>query len=197
MDLGDFLKKARKKMRKSLRQVQEDIEVPNAHISQLENNKIKKPSIELLSKLANYYECNLDDLLSMAGYEDEGKNTQQERKTHPSWRTGIQNIHRMVTATDLINYSGRRESEGKLPEIIRRLITATADIQYLTMPCGDSVNASGWDGKVIFDSHYSHSFIPTGVSFWEMGKGKDYKTKANGDFKKRTENPLGEKINEA
>ncbi len=184
-------------MRKSLRQVQEDIEVPNAHISQLENNKIKKPSVELLSKLAIYYECNLDDLLTMAGYEDDEKNSQQKRKTPPSWHTGIQNIHRMVTATDLINYSGRRESEGKLPEIIRRLITATADIQYLTMPCGDSVNANGWDGKVIFDSHYSHNFIPTGVSFWEMGKGKYYKTKANDDFKKRTENPLGEKINEA
>lgn len=41
--------------------------ISNAYLSQLENNKIKKPSANILYRLANIYEIDFDFLLETAG----------------------------------------------------------------------------------------------------------------------------------
>lgn len=65
--LGFQLKQARELMTLTLRQVEEVTGVSNAYLSQLENNKIKNPSANILYKLASIYNIKLDNLLLHAG----------------------------------------------------------------------------------------------------------------------------------
>ena len=68
--LGDHLARLRKAAGLSLRQVEEatDEEVSNAYLSQLENNKISKPSPNILHALAGVYSASYEDLMKRAGY---------------------------------------------------------------------------------------------------------------------------------
>ena len=70
LPLGTYLMLLRKALGLSLRQVEEatDKDVSNAYLSQLENNKISKPSPNILHVLANQYGVDYVDLLTRAGY---------------------------------------------------------------------------------------------------------------------------------
>jgi transcriptional regulator with XRE-family HTH domain len=72
--LGQTLKDSRELMSLTLRQVEEATGISNAYLSQLENNKIKKPSASILYKLASIYNVELNNLLAAAGIirESEG-----------------------------------------------------------------------------------------------------------------------------
>jgi len=65
--LGKTLKDARELIPLTLRQVEEAAGISNAYLSQLENEKIKKPSANVLYKLANLYNIELNSLLAAAG----------------------------------------------------------------------------------------------------------------------------------
>ncbi len=52
----------------TLREVERDTGISNAYLSQIESNKIKRPSPTILHKLAELYEVAYDDLLALAGY---------------------------------------------------------------------------------------------------------------------------------
>lgn len=65
--LGTTLKLSRQLMSLTLRQVEGSIQISNAYLSQLENDKIKRPSANVLYKLSNLYKVNLDILLYAAG----------------------------------------------------------------------------------------------------------------------------------
>lgn len=65
--LGQTLKKTREGVSLTLREVEESTGISNAYLSQLENDKIKKPSANVLYKLANVYKIKLDVLLKAAG----------------------------------------------------------------------------------------------------------------------------------
>ena len=65
--LGSTLKKTRESISLTLRQVEEATGISNAYLSQLENDKIKKPSANVLYKLASIYKIDLNLLLSAAG----------------------------------------------------------------------------------------------------------------------------------
>ena len=65
--LGQTLKEARDLIPLTLRQVEEATGISNAYNSQLENDKIKKPSANVLYKLSCIYRVSLDDLLLAAG----------------------------------------------------------------------------------------------------------------------------------
>ena len=65
--LGKTLKDSRELIRFTLRQVEEATGISNAYLSQLENDKIKKPSANVLYKLASIYNIELDVLLAAAG----------------------------------------------------------------------------------------------------------------------------------
>jgi transcriptional regulator with XRE-family HTH domain len=64
---GSFLKETRESIPFTLRQVEDATGISNAYLSQLENNKIKKPSANVLYKLASIYKVSLTTLLSAAG----------------------------------------------------------------------------------------------------------------------------------
>jgi HTH-type transcriptional regulator, competence development regulator len=68
--LGTHLARLRTAAGLSLRDVEEatDHEVSNAYLSQLEKNKISKPSPNILHALAPVYKTSYEDLMKRAGY---------------------------------------------------------------------------------------------------------------------------------
>ena len=65
--LGAKLKELRCLYQLTLRQVEISTGISNAYLSQLENDKISKPSANILYKLSNLYDIELDNLLISAG----------------------------------------------------------------------------------------------------------------------------------
>jgi HTH-type transcriptional regulator, competence development regulator len=68
--LGEFLAYLRTAKKMTLREVEEatEHEVSNAYLSQLENNRITKPSPNILHSLAMVYGVPYDILMQKAGY---------------------------------------------------------------------------------------------------------------------------------
>jgi transcriptional regulator with XRE-family HTH domain len=66
--LGQGLKMARELRNLSQRQVEEATGISNAYLSQLENDKVKKPSPHFLHKLAGLYDIAYELLMESAGY---------------------------------------------------------------------------------------------------------------------------------
>jgi transcriptional regulator with XRE-family HTH domain len=79
--LGQYLESIRKDRGMTLRQVEEgtDKEVSNAYLSQIEQNKIQKPSPNILHALSEIYAINYEKLMEMAGYiaPSKGRNDDQ------------------------------------------------------------------------------------------------------------------------
>lgn len=65
--LGETLKECRRLTCLTLRQVEDASGVSNAYLSQLENDKIKKPSANVLYKLACIYKTDMGIFLAAAG----------------------------------------------------------------------------------------------------------------------------------
>lgn len=61
---GSGLKCARELAGLSLREVEEATGISNAYISQLESNKVRRPSLFFLTKLATLYGINRDELFA-------------------------------------------------------------------------------------------------------------------------------------
>lgn len=90
-----------------------------------------------------------------------------------------------INSTRLVQWSNTRESEGLLPELVRKLIVASSrSLSKLEFPSGDSIYKPSWDGKCV--NNTDHLYIPNGPSFWELGRDKDYRKKLNKEFNKRT-----------
>ncbi|HXI70020.1 MAG TPA: helix-turn-helix transcriptional regulator [Verrucomicrobiae bacterium] len=66
--LGGGLKMARELRNLSLRDVEDATGISNAYLSQLENDKVKKPSPHFLHKLAALYDIAYEMLMEAAGY---------------------------------------------------------------------------------------------------------------------------------
>lgn len=71
--LGMALKQARELCGYTLRQVEDATSISNAYLSQLENDKIKMPSANVLYKLGRIYGVELEMFLKAAGIiKDDG-----------------------------------------------------------------------------------------------------------------------------
>lgn len=70
LTLGQYLAAIRSDRKLTLREVEEgtDKEVSNAYLSQIENNKIKQPSPNILNELAELYKIDFLNLMELAGY---------------------------------------------------------------------------------------------------------------------------------
>ncbi|HEX4240140.1 MAG TPA: helix-turn-helix transcriptional regulator, partial [Steroidobacteraceae bacterium] len=97
---------------------------------------------------------------------------------------------RFVDATDLFHWADRRDGQGSLPRLISTLIRAGATGPIsLRFPADEGVQRSGWDGVTDVSSP-SDEYVPAGLSGWEIGTQRSrIKSKANDDYKERTENP--------
>lgn len=79
--LGQYLASIRVDRKMSLRDVEEATgkQVSNAYLSQIENDKIKKPSPNILHALAELYAISFENLMDMAGYISGTKRPDTER----------------------------------------------------------------------------------------------------------------------
>lgn len=66
--LGHELREARDLRKLSLREVEDATGISNAYLSQLENDKVKKPSPHFLNKLAKLYGIEFELVMEKAGY---------------------------------------------------------------------------------------------------------------------------------
>ena len=66
--LGTLLADARKRMRLTLRAVQEAVGISNAYLSQLETGKVQSPSPIVLHKLSELYGLPYATVMQEAGY---------------------------------------------------------------------------------------------------------------------------------
>jgi len=68
--LGQYLASIRNDRKLTLREVEEatNKRVSNAYLSQIENNRIRKPSPNILHALAELYGISFEKLMGMAGY---------------------------------------------------------------------------------------------------------------------------------
>lgn len=95
-------------------------------------------------------------------------------------------------ATEITQWADKhpREAQQKLPELVRRLIHATApSIQRIDFPCDGSVGIGGWDGHL--ETVSQSPFYPDGLSKWELGTEKSPGVKADSDYASRKKDPRG------
>lgn len=95
----------------------------------------------------------------------------------------------LASLQDIIEWADRIVSRSDLPNVARRLVSQTNDsIIKLDMGGDEEVTFGGYDGKVL--AGRGTPFVPEGASVWEFGTSTDFRTKANGDYQKRTNVPL-------
>lgn len=87
--LGLSLKEARKNLSFTLRQVEETTGISNAYLSQLENDKIKNPSVNILSKLSSTYRISLKQLLVTANLIEKDKSKKEEKNLNFAQRVAF------------------------------------------------------------------------------------------------------------
>ena len=97
-----------------------------------------------------------------------------------------------LTSTDLAVWAQMLPAQSILPLLIRKLILATIDseyIEFIEFPQGEDVQVGGYDGKLHLSK--GNLYAPEKNSVWEFGVAKNVKTKADKDIEKRMADPLG------
>jgi transcriptional regulator with XRE-family HTH domain len=92
--LGQHIASLRAAAGLTLRQVEEatDKEVSNAYLSQLEKDKISKPSPHILHALSSVYSTSYEDLMERAGYLPAGSATGSVRHRARPATFAIENL---------------------------------------------------------------------------------------------------------
>jgi excisionase family DNA binding protein len=81
-----------------------------------------------------------------------------------------------------------REAQSTFPELMRRLLASTPGVTDISIRAGDGISAPGWDGRA---TCAGVSFLPDGALCFEFGTGEQPKLKADADYEKRRDDPLG------
>jgi hypothetical protein len=91
----------------------------------------------------------------------------------------------IVTAQHLQSWSNSLAAKAEIPGIVASLVRASCpSLQSYRFPSGDASQTHGFDG--VAEVLEGNLFVPKGRSIWEFGGGKDFKSKANDDYDKRT-----------
>jgi transcriptional regulator with XRE-family HTH domain len=82
LTLGQYLASIRADRKMTLREVEEatENEVSNAYLSQIENDKIKQPSPNMLHALSEIYAIDYERLMEMAGHITPSKSRGQDQR---------------------------------------------------------------------------------------------------------------------
>jgi hypothetical protein len=91
---------------------------------------------------------------------------------------------RLIQSTHLVQWADQKDAELFLPLLIRKLVIASCNkFPDFTMPAIDSIYKPGVDGRCLATE--GGLYVPQGISFWEFGRGEDFKGKYRRDFDKR------------
>ena len=89
-----------------------------------------------------------------------------------------------IKARDLEQWADTIEARTELPVLIRRLIATTGEgVSRCDFPGYDNGQRPGWDG--VAETVFETSWIPKGLSLWELSTSKAIALKATKDFQKR------------
>lgn len=113
--LSDYLKALRNASGFTLRQVEEATEISNAYLSQLENDKIAKPSPDILHTLASFYGVEYEALMEKAGYLKKRDSADSGEKTGRLAASSLGKISG-EEETQLLSYLGYIRSQKKKKE---------------------------------------------------------------------------------
>jgi len=113
--LSDYLKALRTASGFTLRQVEEATEVSNAYLSQLENDKISKPSPDILHTLAGFYGVEYEVLMEKAGYLKKRDSSGSGEKTGRLAASSLGKIS-SEEESQLLTYLGFIRSQKKKKE---------------------------------------------------------------------------------
>lgn len=121
MDFGSFIREERKKKRLSARKLAEVSGISQAYLSQLETGANKKPSIEIINKIAKGLDVPNGTLMLMAGYiedpfelikmtpeEQEEFMKQQQKQDIRAWNITEYQQKRHVRIEDFLNDTKRK-----------------------------------------------------------------------------------------
>lgn len=96
----------------------------------------------------------------------------------------------LVNATDLSEWANRLDSKAYLPDLVRRLVhSSLAKLDRIEFRAGEGVSISGFDGIVSTPS--GSTYVPDGISVWELGTNIKIKLKADDDYSKRAADSEG------
>ena len=96
----------------------------------------------------------------------------------------------LIRADDIDRWASRITSAPEFPRLVRRLVHSTGrGLRKVDFPADEAIRLARWDGKVLADE--ASPFVPAGFSAWELGTNQDPRGKANDDYKKRTDSPVG------
>jgi len=94
----------------------------------------------------------------------------------------------LVDQTELLRWADSQEAKGELPRLIRRLILETGrGIVELDFPAGEGIASGGCDGTV--RTTEATTYIPAGLSLWEVSVDKNVGRKLREDYPKRLATP--------
>jgi transcriptional regulator with XRE-family HTH domain len=110
--LGQELQTARKFKQLSLREVEAATGISNPYLSQLENDKIQKPSPQFLGKLAKLYDVDFQLIMEQAGYV-----SKTDRKDGPKSISGGLLFRQKLSAVE----------EGKLVDYLNFIRSQKSD----------------------------------------------------------------------
>jgi hypothetical protein len=77
---------------------------------------------------------------------------------------------KILTSTDLKNWSTTRECQSYIPLLIRKLVYSGVKIEHINaidFPYAEDVQIGGYDGQL--DVEQGNMYIPQGESVWEIG----------------------------
>lgn len=90
-----------------------------------------------------------------------------------------------ISEQQLEEFAAKEPAKGLLPELVRRLIQASADgVGDVRFPSGESTFRPGADG--LLQAMGSPPYVPAGVSLWELSTEKQPHRKAKDDIEKRS-----------
>jgi hypothetical protein len=89
-----------------------------------------------------------------------------------------------ISSVQIDQWADSAHARGQLPELVRRLIGATATLTQLAVRGADTNNFGGWDGMITAST--DNAWVPVGESRWELGCGQEPLKKARSDFRDRT-----------
>ena len=95
-------------------------------------------------------------------------------------------------AIHIKQWADELDARGKLPLLVRKLVRRTCQNATIDFPADEQTRRPGFDGIVTVSQ--GNQYVPAGNSVWEIGVNANPKTKATGDFEKRT---TGEKATDA
>jgi transcriptional regulator with XRE-family HTH domain len=73
MELSSELKRLRESRGLTLRELAEGTGISNAYLNQLENDRIKEPSPNIIAKISKFYGVSYQRLMKLAGYAVPGQ----------------------------------------------------------------------------------------------------------------------------